>query len=137
MNKKKLYTLFTLLSTAGYTWIALNVFERSVHLLLPPVCLFKEVTGVPCPSCGTTRSVTALCHGNVKQAFLTNPFGPIMALALLVIPMWIALDTLRRTDSFYRSYTKMERLLATNKWLSISAAVVVLLNWLWNIAKGL
>ena len=137
MNRKKLYMYFGLLSLAGYIWIAWNLFERSAHRLLPAVCLFKEITGVPCPSCGTTRSINALCHGNIKEAFFINPFGLLMAFALLVIPLWIAFDKLRRSDSFYRSYAKMEYIFASNRWLSVSTAVIVLLNWLWNIEKGL
>lgn len=60
-----------------------------------------------------------------------------MALAMIVIPLWIAADTVRRSDSFYRSYGMMERVFASNKWISISAIMVVLLNWFWNIKKGL
>ncbi|MFZ1083227.1 MAG: DUF2752 domain-containing protein [Candidatus Kryptoniota bacterium] len=137
MSKKKLYIFFFSLSLIGYVWVACNVFEHSTHDSLPTFCLFKEVTGIPCPSCGTTRSLIALISGNIKESLLINPFGPMMALALIIIPPWIAVDTLRRSGSFYRCYGWIERLLATNKWISIPAIMVVALNWVWNIVKGL
>jgi len=137
MNRKKLYIFFSLLSFMGYAWLGWNVVEQSAHSSVPVVCLFKEVTGIPCPSCGTTRSLIELMRGNVKEAFLINPFGLVMAFAILAIPLWIAADTVRRSDSFYRSYGMMEQVLASNKWVSISAVMIVLLNWFWNITKGL
>jgi hypothetical protein len=137
MSKKKLYIFFFALSLIGYIWLAWNVFEQSAHDTLPSFCLFKEVTGIPCPSCGTTRSLIALINGNIRESLLINPFGPMMAFALLIIPLWIAVDTLGRSDSFYRFYGWTERLLATNKWISIPAIVIVALNWIWNIKKGL
>ncbi len=137
MNKKKLYIFFFALSLIGYAWLAWNVFEQSGHDSLPSFCLFKEVTGIPCPSCGTTRSLIALINGNIKDSLLINPFGPMMALALLIIPLWIVVDNLRRSDSFYRCYAWTERLLSTNKWISIPAIIIVALNWFWNIKKGL
>lgn len=37
-------------------------------------CMFRIVTGQPCPTCGTTRMVLALAHGEVLQAIRLNPF---------------------------------------------------------------
>lgn len=45
------------------------------QLHLPP-CLFKVITGLPCPFCGLTTSFTLLTHGNLGHAFLANPSGP-------------------------------------------------------------
>ncbi len=137
MNKKKLYIFFAVLSAVGYVWLGWNALEQSAHTSIPTVCLFKEVTGIPCPSCGTTRSLVALIHGNIKESFLINPFGLVLALALLVIPLWIAADTLRRSDSFYKYYGLVERSLSANKWISGFAVFIVVLNWIWNITKGL
>lgn len=36
-------------------------------------CYFKSVTGIPCPSCGMTRSYIHLFHGEWNQAFMDHP----------------------------------------------------------------
>lgn len=47
-------------------------------------CLFHASTGLLCPGCGTTRSLTALVHGDVAGALSFNPliyFIPVFLLA--------------------------------------------------------
>lgn len=42
---------------------------------LPAVCVFRLVTGYPCPTCGLTRSVVAIMHLDLIKAVHMNPFG--------------------------------------------------------------
>ncbi len=137
MTKRKLYTILAGLSLAGYIWIGWNFIEGLEHFAVPSVCLFKEVTGLPCPSCGTTRSLLLLMHGQFRESFMMNPFGMMLAFAIVVIPLWIMADVFSDGDSFYRRYTRMERLFTHNKLLAACAAAIVALNWFWNISKGL
>jgi len=45
-----------------------------LRLGLPrPVCLLREWTGIPCPTCGTTRLAESLLSGEVLEAFTWNP----------------------------------------------------------------
>lgn len=37
------------------------------------ICVFRRVTGLPCPSCGMTRSYLALFRGDIKTAFFMHP----------------------------------------------------------------
>ncbi|MEM6928925.1 MAG: DUF2752 domain-containing protein [Myxococcota bacterium] len=45
---------------------------------LPPLCLWRNVTGLPCPGCGLTRSFTFLAHGHLDAAFRMNGLGPLL-----------------------------------------------------------
>ena len=45
-----------------------------------PVCIFRLVTGLTCPGCGTTRALHQIMHGHFLDAFMLNP------LLLLAIP---------------------------------------------------
>lgn len=38
-------------------------------------CAMKSSTGLPCPGCGLTRSVTSILHGKILAAWQYNPFG--------------------------------------------------------------
>ena len=135
MTKKNLHIFFACLSLAGYGWLGWSYGSGGSSP--PTVCLFKAVTHLPCPSCGTTRALVLLAKGDLGDSVLFNPLGVVLALGLVIIPLWIIADTLRKTDSLFRWYGKAERLVAGNKWISVPAVVIVVINWLWSIEKGL
>lgn len=134
MNRNSLYILLAGLSFAGYVWLSWNVASDSAT---PTACMFKAVTHVPCPSCGTTRALVLLANGDVRGSLLVNPLGILIGLSLTIIPIWLVADTVRRSDSLFRWYGRLELLLARSKWLSIPLIALVLFNWIWNITKGL
>lgn len=136
MSRNKLYTLLSTACAAGYIWLILT-YHRTFSLALEPgVCLFKRVTGVPCPSCGSTRSVLSFLKGDFAGAILLNPFGVIILIILLVFPVWIIYDVLSRKSTLHHFYNRSE-LFLRRKWIAIPAILLVVLNWVWNIAKNL
>jgi hypothetical protein len=68
---------------------------------------------------------------------MENPIGVLLALGLIVIPGWVVVDVVRKRDSLLRWYAKGERLFSGNKWIAVPAVALVVLNWVWNITKGL
>jgi hypothetical protein len=46
-----------------------------------PACMFRALTGLACPGCGSTRALHQLLHGHVANAFVLNP------LLLIVLPI--------------------------------------------------
>ena len=133
MTKKSLYIFSAIASIAGYVWLAISwadVYHGQ------SVCLFKRIYHIPCPACGSTRAVIELLHGNLKESFLLNPNGIILVVLMVSVPLWLIADLCRRGDSFYRFYQWVEGLLS-RKSVLILFILIVLLNWLWNIYKGL
>lgn len=71
----------------------LSVAAIAVAVLVPPArlegapttCLFRRVTGRPCPSCGLTRSWNAMAHGRLRTALVHHPFGPLTFLAAVLV----------------------------------------------------
>jgi hypothetical protein len=137
MNRKTLYILLASLSFAGYGWLAWNSTRLASYAPIPGACMFKAVTHVPCPSCGTTRAIMLLLHGNPVASLLLNPFGAVLFAALVVIPIWLLADILVKGESLYRFYTGAERMLRRKIWISISLLILVIANWFWNISKEL
>jgi len=84
-----------------------------------------------------TRAIISLMHGNFRESLFVNPFGTLLALALVIVPWWILIDVVRKNESFYRVYGNMESLFIRKRWLSYSAVAIVMLNWFWNMTKGL
>ena len=100
------------------------------------VCPIKNVTGYPCPSCGTTRSVSALLTADWHTALHTNPLG-LLALALLVVvPLWLLSDVIFRKNGLHKAYLRFEEIFK-RPYVYIPFFILILLNWIWNIAKGL
>lgn len=53
-------------------------------LSFAPDCVFKELTGIPCPTCGSTRSVVYLSHGDILSALAMNPLTALCLIAAIV-----------------------------------------------------
>jgi hypothetical protein len=47
------------------------------------LCVFHNLTGLPCPGCGLTRSLASISHLCPGEALRYHPFGPLIY-ALLV-----------------------------------------------------
>jgi hypothetical protein len=136
MQRRTLYIVVVGLSLAGYAWLgwqsANHARESSFSF-----CIMKQVSGIPCPSCGTTRAMVHLAQGDLAQSLALNPIGMVLAGGLLLFPLWIAWDLSRKKESFYRWYMEFERMFTRSRWISLVAICIVLLNWIWNISKGL
>ena len=44
------------------------------------ICLLNNLTGLPCPGCGLTRSFACISHGQLADAVNFHPFGPLLYL---------------------------------------------------------
>lgn len=131
VRERKLYILFSIASVAGYSWLAFSLMYNRKHT---GVCIFKTVTGIPCPSCGSTRSVISLLNGDLLPALLYNPFGYIIIAVMIVMPVLLIYDMLFRKKVLYRLYLKSENILRY-KAVAIPLIALVILNWIWNIIK--
>jgi hypothetical protein len=57
-------------------WVVLAPHLRS--------CTFHRLTGVPCPTCGTTRTALAILSGDVAGAVLINPLAALVGVTFVV-----------------------------------------------------
>ena len=132
MSRNRLYVLFLFLSLAGYIWISWNIYRIYYDEKTVSICLFRTVTGFPCPSCGTTHSVLAILKGNFHEALKLNPFGFVVLPVILILPVWILLDLFRNNNSFFRFYGTMEKIIG-RKWIAYPAIILLMLNWILRI----
>ena len=118
---------------AGVLWLLLSgVFAASLLLPLPApatgkiahlpsVCLFYNLTGLPCPGCGLTRSFVCLGHGRFWEALHWHPLGPVIYLLFFVI--W-----LRCSVFLLRGVTLLPLPPRTASRLGFAACLAVLLT---------
>lgn len=50
---------------------------------VPPLCMFRNITGYRCPGCGLTRSFVFMGHLDVVDAFRLHWLGPLFYLAVV------------------------------------------------------
>ncbi len=75
----------------AFTWLLclLGAARVSVDWNLPlPLCGLKRLTGIPCPFCGSTRSVQAFSNFDFVGALRWNP---LTFLACIGVALWFAL----------------------------------------------
>ena len=95
------------------------------HLPLP-VCWLRQLTGIPCPACGCTRSLLAWSKFDLSQAFFYNPLFFLGCLAALLWAAWCALENICGRPSRRRIESAAQRHLI---WRIV--AVLAVLNWLY------
>jgi hypothetical protein len=132
MTRNKLYGLVLLLATAGYFWLFYNYRHDNCSTIT--LCLFKRVTGIPCPACGTTDSITLILHGNWVGAYHTNPLGFLMLFVIIVFPIWIITDLFRKHNSFLLFFNLTETYIK-KWWIAVPAIILILFLWITNIYK--
>jgi hypothetical protein len=91
-------------------------------------CPLRDLTGLPCPTCGGTHAAVAMSHGRWAEAFAANP---LVAGSLLLFGAWLvagvvatAVPGLRRKLVFTDREKKTARVLAV---------FLVLSAWIWEI----
>jgi hypothetical protein len=108
--------------------IALSPLAPSFAGLLP-ACAFKRITGLPCPSCGATRSALALARFDFADAFVHYPLAAL-AWSLLIGGGLVA------GVAALAGYGVPELPRRLPLWARVGIVLVVLANWLYLIATG-
>jgi len=101
------------------TVAAARAFGREIS-----VCVFRRLTGLPCPTCGMTRGALSMLRGEVLAGWAYNPL--MFTLLGLAAAATLARAALARKLEV--RMTRRERRLA---WAALAA--LVLLNWAYLI----
>ena len=103
-----------------------------LHLdrLAIPLCVFKAITGLPCMTCGTTRTMGLLFLGQVGPALAMNPLATVTA---ATIAAWGTGDLFLMRK---RAAIGIEIAPRLRPVLQAAAASAVVANWAYLIAAG-
>lgn len=102
-------------------WLALAPFV--------PGCPFRAITGIPCPTCGTTHAALALLNGQLGDAFSANPLAALAGIAFvaggLLAPVWATF-----------SWPVPEIPTPLPRWARAAIVAVLLAGWVYLIVKS-
>ncbi|MEO7174248.1 MAG: DUF2752 domain-containing protein [Saprospiraceae bacterium] len=96
------------------------------------LCIFKRITGLPCPSCGSTRSVLFILQGNFDEAFSINPLGFAIIALMTILPIWLIADIVGKKKTLQYTYGKAERILS-KPIVAIPCLMLLGAHWIWAI----
>ncbi len=91
---------------------------------LAPDCAFKAMTGMPCPTCGSTRAVILFSQGHLLSAFRMNPATSAVFVAALVAFLCRIVALVFDLPGMRIGLSDREKNL-----VRVSAMLALLLNW--------
>lgn len=107
------------LFTACWIWLGLPVLT----------CPFHAITGTPCPTCGITRGLFSLLHGDPRAAFFFNPLGLIILLVIAIYLVYAVVVVVVKLPRL-----RCNPLTAKQKaTLRVSVILLVAMNWIYLI----
>ena len=74
-------------------------------------CPIRHLTGIPCPTCGMTRSFMAIARGDWNQAFAHHLFGPVLFVGLAIAAVHILTELVvgQRVTTGYSALVKQPK----------------------------
>ncbi|WP_366935836.1 DUF2752 domain-containing protein [Bernardetia sp.] len=135
-SKYKLYSFLLASCTIGYFWIfyTFSLQKQQISSFTP--CLIKNISHLPCPSCGSTRAILFLLKGKFIESLYTNPLGLLIMIVLIISPLWIIIDIVYKKNSLLRTFCWIESQVI-KKNIALFLILLVLLNWIWSVSKNL
>jgi hypothetical protein len=106
-------------------WIALVI---AFETLKPPaydgpgLCMFRNVTSCPCPTCGGTRAAFTAAQGDLAGAFMLNPLVVMAGIAALG---WLMLRIV------FGCTIRLMWSPAAQIWITIGVVALLAGNWAW------
>ena len=94
-------------------------------------CPFKAVTGIPCATCGSTRSMLALLHFDLSTALQSNPAVSLFAIAWACFAVYGAVVVVLRLPRVRAEGFRLRR-----RWLAFGMGLLAV-NWAYLIAAGI
>lgn len=129
-KEKQFYFSLLALTVAGISWWLLNGWLDTKVT----ICPMKAVTGIPCPACGSTRSLWALMRGEIISSILLNPLGIVLATILLLLIAGLIFYFFFKNNFLYIFYIQVENKLKKPA-VYIPFFLLIFSNWIWNIIK--
>ena len=97
-------------------------------ITFPSSCVFKRIAGIPCPTCGSTRAVLHLSHGEIIAALAFNPLTSSCFLAAVLYFLYSLITLAPGIPRVGIAFSDTEK-----NALLAGAGALAMMNWLYLI----
>jgi hypothetical protein len=118
-------------------WLSVSLGSLALAVIwfalrLPwPRCVFLEVTGHPCVTCGATRSAIAFFHADFWSAWKWNPLVFLFLSGLSIFDAYaFAVVVIRAPRLRVVQFTPAQKIV-----LRFLAVILLLLNWIYLLSR--
>jgi hypothetical protein len=112
----------------GIALVVLIVGGLLPILSVAPDCVFKALTGIPCLTCGSTRSVVHLSHGDILSAFALNPLTTLCLISAILYLIYSLMSAVFNLPRVRVLLTDTER-----NMIRAGAVILLLAQWTYLI----
>ena len=117
---------------AGAALLAPTLVRPNAHG--PVLCPLRRLTGVWCPTCGMTRAVGWLLHGDLHQSLRYHPLAPLLLVeAACVAAVWWYRRPARSGGTAPSTQPAPSALV---RGLIVANALLVLVVWIVRLTSG-
>ena len=95
------------------------------------LCLFRRLTGLPCPTCGVTRSALHFLQGDPRAACVEHPLAAALMTGATLYALFAAASLL-----LVRRLPVPQAAPRVRFWTGAVLLALLLLNWAYLIARG-
>jgi len=104
-----------------------------LHAGLPtPLCPLHAVTGLPCPTCGSTRAASALVRGDLAAALTWNPLMTLVMIGAALYVLYAAGVVIGNLPRL--RWTPPSR--SESRGIRIGVVLLIAINWGYLIWRG-
>jgi len=90
-----------------------------------PLCPLHALTGIPCPTCGSTRAASSLLHGNFILALSWNPLMTLVLTGAAFYILYAAAVVIGKLPRLrWCSLSRVE-----SRWVRITPFFLLAVNW--------
>jgi hypothetical protein len=109
--------------------VAAGMYKGLIGLL--PRCIFHELTGIPCLTCGATRSAVSLSGFDLISSLMYNPLVPLFFIGVM------ALSLTAFAGVVFNKSLKLELTPVQRKSIRITVICLIVANWVYLVAAGI
>lgn len=122
---------YTLIIALGYSFLLLmDLYQNHEHN--STICIFKNLTNIPCPGCGLGRATLALFKGDIIQSFHYHILGIPLTIFILFCFIRLLIDSIKGKNTFI---PQMNKLITWGIYLI--CLILTLFSWYINIQRGI
>jgi hypothetical protein len=94
-----------------------------------PVCVFHQLTGLPCVTCGMTRCAIQFFHGHFLAALKWNPLIFAVLCGVVAFDLYALLVLVMRTPRLRIAFGQAEK-----KYARVIVIIALAVNWAYLVS---